>query len=176
MSLAVFKSGRGTLREPDSGCEASRPYICSHGPGEFSRGRPNSMSIHSKGKGKKAQSPFRSGYRAKAPGVFRAVIIAVFFLLLLSPAFAQVSSLPDAGVASFVTRPAIGFATPQKLSDHYKKHGREFGKITREEYLRLAQTLRDFLACNANGTIRTFFKPNDGEKYFRRQAGRKPNP
>ena len=97
-------------------------------------------------------------------------------------------------------RPEIGFATPQKLNDHYWKHGREFGKITKEEYLRLAQELRDrpaggdileavrkdgvvtrldrksgaFLACNPDGTIRTFFKPSDGEKYFWRQARRNP--
>ena len=65
-------------------------------------------------------------------------------------------------------------------------------------YLRAAQTLRDqpaggavlelrrsdgvvtrfdktsgaFLAVNRDGTIRTFFRPNDGEAYFRRQATR----
>ncbi len=31
-----------------------------------------------------------------------------------------------------------------------------------------------FLAANRDGTIRTFFKPNDGERYFRRQASRVP--
>jgi len=29
-----------------------------------------------------------------------------------------------------------------------------------------------FIAFNSDGTIRTFFKPNDGEAYFRRQARR----
>jgi pyocin large subunit-like protein len=29
-----------------------------------------------------------------------------------------------------------------------------------------------FGAYNPTGTIRTFFKPNDGERYFRRQAAR----
>ncbi|MBL8960165.1 MAG: hypothetical protein JNJ98_09950, partial [Gemmatimonadetes bacterium] len=69
-------------------------------------------------------------------------------------------------------------------------------------YLRLAQALRDtlpggpilearrpdgvitrfdrtsgaFLAFNRDGTIRTFFRPNDGEQYFRRQARRRPGP
>jgi len=67
-----------------------------------------------------------------------------------------------------------------------------------DEYLRAAQTLRDhapgatiieavradgvttrfdretgtFLAFNRDGTIRTCFKPNDGEAYFRRQLKR----
>lgn len=31
-----------------------------------------------------------------------------------------------------------------------------------------------FLAVNRDGTIRTFFHPNDGEQYFRRQASRAP--
>lgn len=31
-----------------------------------------------------------------------------------------------------------------------------------------------FLAFDADGTIRTFFKPNDGERYFRRQLTRRP--
>ena len=31
-----------------------------------------------------------------------------------------------------------------------------------------------FIAFNPNGTIRTFFKPNDGERYYRRQAESAP--
>ena len=29
-----------------------------------------------------------------------------------------------------------------------------------------------FIAFNPNGVIRTFFRPNDGERYWRRQAER----
>ena len=94
--------------------------------------------------------------------------------------------------------PETGFRSPQLLTDHYAKHGSEFGSITHTQYLRLAQALRDtppggniletvradgttsrydrssgsFLAFNANGTIRTFFKPIDGEAYFSRQLKR----
>ena len=79
-----------------------------------------------------------------------------------------------------------------------EKHGAEFGNITKQEYLHQAQLLRDakvggpvietvrrdgvmtrfdrqtgaFIAYNPNGVIRTFFKPNDGERYIRRQAER----
>lgn len=93
-----------------------------------------------------------------------------------------------------------GFRTKQQFDEHYRKHGSEFGSITQGEYLRLAQELRDapvggpilefvrsdgvvtrfdrrksyFGAYNADRTIRTFFIPNDGERYFRRQA-RKPH-
>ncbi len=74
----------------------------------------------------------------------------------------------------------------------------EFGRITKQDYLRQAQLLRDakvggpiletvrrdrvvtrfdrdtgaFIAFNPNGIIRTFFKPNDGERYYRRQSER----
>ncbi|MDX2029330.1 MAG: hypothetical protein SF339_01580 [Blastocatellia bacterium] len=106
---------------------------------------------------------------------------------------------PAAGnPARVAVRSDIGFATRQKFLDHYGKHGHEFGAISREEYLRRAQELRDrpvsndilesvrrdgvvtrfdkaggaFLAFNADLTIRTYFKPNDGENYFRRQSRR----
>jgi pyocin large subunit-like protein len=91
-----------------------------------------------------------------------------------------------------------GFTSRQRLQEHFEKHGAEFGKITIDDYLALAQTLRDqpsgadvleitradgittrfdrrsgaFVAFNSDRTIRTFFKPNDGEAYFRRQARR----
>ena len=92
----------------------------------------------------------------------------------------------------------VGFADSRRLEEHYEKHGAEFGRISRQDYLREAQRLRDaavggpilqavradgvvtrydrdsgaFIAFNRNGVIRTFFKPNDGERYFRRQAER----
>ncbi len=92
--------------------------------------------------------------------------------------------------------PQIGFASAARLQEHFEKHGREFGAIDRDEYLRRAQELRDraaggdvlelvrkdgvvtrfdkqsgaFLACNRDGTIRTFFRPDDGARYFERQA------
>ena len=91
-----------------------------------------------------------------------------------------------------------GFRSRAQLNEHYAKHGAEFGAISKLEYLRLAQELRDapvggpilearrpngqfsrfdrrkgyFGAYNPGGTIRTFFIPNDGERYFRRQARR----
>ena len=91
-----------------------------------------------------------------------------------------------------------GFRTRRQFEEHYAKHGREFGRISAAEYLRRAQALRDapaggpileaikpggivtrfdrrtgaFGAYNPDRTIRTFFIPNDGERYFRRQAKR----
>jgi len=91
-----------------------------------------------------------------------------------------------------------GFRSQSAFDEHYQKHGREFGKISQAEYLRLAQELRDapaggdileavkpggiitrfnrrtgaFGAYNPDRTIRTFFIPNDGERYFHRQARR----
>jgi len=38
-------------------------------------------------------------------------------------------------------RPDIGFASRQKTIDHYRKHGREFGSITMEQYVRKVSPL-----------------------------------
>ncbi len=91
-----------------------------------------------------------------------------------------------------------GFRSRRAFEEHFQKHGREFGNISQAEYLRLAQDLRDappggpileaiksggvvtrfdrrnnhFGAYNRDGTIRTFFIPADGERYFHRQARR----
>jgi pyocin large subunit-like protein len=94
--------------------------------------------------------------------------------------------------------PSVGFADQRRLDEHYQKHGAQFGRISKLDYLHQAQLLRDakvgdpvletvrrdgvvtrfdrqtgaFIAFNPNGVIRTFFKPNDGERYWRRQAER----
>jgi pyocin large subunit-like protein len=91
-----------------------------------------------------------------------------------------------------------GFRSKAQFHEHYQKHGAEFGSVSQEEYLRRAQELRDtpvggpilesvrrdgvftrfdktkgyFGAYNPDRTIRTFFIPNDGERYFHRQAKR----
>lgn len=87
-----------------------------------------------------------------------------------------------------------GFRTEDLLKDHYAKYGHAFGPITRDQYLRLAQHLRDshvgkyileskrpdglirfdtrhgyFGAYDPDGTIRTFFIPPDGIRYFERE-------
>ena len=40
-------------------------------------------------------------------------------------------------------------------------------------YARFDRTTGAFLAFNRDLTIRTFFRPNDGESYFRRAVNRK---
>lgn len=90
------------------------------------------------------------------------------------------------------------FRSPRTLDEHFRKHGHEFGSISKADYLRLAQELRDmpaggpvlearrpdgvitrfhrqngwFGAYDPDKTIRTFFIPAAGESYFRRQAHR----
>jgi len=107
--------------------------------------------------------------------------------------------LPSTGSpAQSQVRDTTGFTSARSLDEHYEKHGREFGTVTKQQYLAMAQALRDvaaggpvleavrrdgvitrfdrdngaFIAVNPDRTIRTFFKPNDGERYFRRQAER----
>ncbi|MBC7841533.1 MAG: hypothetical protein H7099_04450 [Gemmatimonadaceae bacterium] len=97
-------------------------------------------------------------------------------------------------------RDSPGFTTRAHLVEHFEKHGAEFPGLDIDAYLAAAQLLRDrptgaevlelrrrdgvitrfdntsgaFLAVNRDGTIRTFFRPNDGASYFRRQASRTP--
>ena len=92
-----------------------------------------------------------------------------------------------------------GFRSRRLFEEHYAKHGREFGNISQQEYLERAQALRDapgggpilqavtpdgiisrfdrrtgyFGAYNPDRTIRTFFIPNAGERYFHRQAAQR---
>jgi hypothetical protein len=94
--------------------------------------------------------------------------------------------------------PQIGFRSTERLREHFRKHGREFHVKAAADYLRLAQLLRDrskggdvlefvrndavtckfdratgaFIAYDSDGTIRTFFRPTDGEAYFERQKDR----
>jgi pyocin large subunit-like protein len=110
----------------------------------------------------------------------------------------EVAQAEAADVSARSWGTSVGFESARRLEEHYEKHGAEFGRITRQDYLHQAQLLRDaavggpvlqvvrrdgvatrfdrdtgaFIAFNPDGTIRTFFKPNDGERYFRRQAER----
>jgi pyocin large subunit-like protein len=105
---------------------------------------------------------------------------------------ASLGAVPAAGAA----RRDVGFRTRELLVAHWRKHGGEFGAASPEDYLRLAQVLRDaplggavlervrrdgvitrfdrrsssFIAFERSAVIRTFFKPGDGERYFERQA------
>ena len=130
------------------------------------------------------------------------MIAVLYVVLILAGCVGHQASAPSQPVPSTQQRveasSAIGFASRQKLLEHYQKHGSEFGSITIEEYLRKAQAMRDqsvggdllefvrtdgvvtrfdrstgaFIAFNSNGTLRTFFKPNAGESYFLRQRNR----
>lgn len=117
------------------------------------------------------------------------------------PVVAPPVAAPAAPSAPPLVPSTIGFRTRDRLLDHYAKHGAEFEAPSPEAYLVLAQTLRAeppagdvreivrptdgviskfdrrtgaFIAFDADSTIRTFFKPNDGEAYFERQARRRP--
>ena len=86
------------------------------------------------------------------------------------------------------------FRNKQRYDEHYEKHGAEFGDITKEQYLELANELINsesdqvlhkysedgdymyfdqdtnyFLVLSEDGYIRTFFIPSAGIKYWNRQ-------
>jgi len=133
---------------------------------------------------------------SRRPPLLAALLLAVLAVALPACGGASSATLDAPGIQ---VSTGVGFRSPQLLAEHYRKHGREFGDVSQTQYLRLAQRLRDrppggdivqivrpadgvvtrfdrgsgaFIAFNRDRTIRTFFKPNDGERYFRRQAGR----
>ncbi len=86
------------------------------------------------------------------------------------------------------------FRNQELYDSHYKKHGAEFGNITQEEYLEMANALiasdspdiltkyeddgdfmyfntstEEFLVLSSDGYIRTYFIPTDGIDYWNRQ-------
>lgn len=117
-----------------------------------------------------------------------------------APATLPHSSRSGATATTAPHRDSPGFTTRAHLVEHFEKHGAEFPGLDIDAYLSAAQALRDkpvggdvlelrrrdgvitrfdntsgaFLAANRDGTIRTFFRPNDGAAYFRRQASRTP--
>lgn len=119
------------------------------------------------------------------------------------PRIAITAVLLAAGIASACAQKTIpyrvhlkiGFGSERALTEQFRRHGREFGKVSREEFLLMAQDLRDrpldmkileavrrdgvitrfdrrtkaFVAFERNLILLQFFKPADGERYFQRQ-------
>ena len=85
------------------------------------------------------------------------------------------------------------FRYNDRLQDHYKKHGRDMGFASPEEYLAAANAVianpdaltktekedgdtvyyveatNEFVVLSTDGYIRTYFCPDGGKKYFDRQ-------
>ncbi|MBR5089782.1 MAG: hypothetical protein IK093_10175 [Ruminiclostridium sp.] len=104
------------------------------------------------------------------------------------------SSSSDDTTASPVEQKHYTFRNKARFDEHYKKHGKEFGNITQDEYLDLANELiastsdrvlhkfsddgdymyfdqdtNHFLVLSEDGYIRTFFIPSSGINYWNRQ-------
>jgi len=103
--------------------------------------------------------------------------------------------------AGFSVASGRGFRTQHMLEEHYQKYGKAFGNVTQDQYLRLAQQLRDtrsskavlevkrsdgsgakfdkrrgwFVAYEPDGTLKMFFAPKDGLRYFQWQATQSPS-
>ena len=114
------------------------------------------------------------------------------------------AAAPSAAAPNRTYGAGVGFRSQERLDEHWAKHGGEFASLgiaDEAAYLRAAQALRDapvggdvreirraadgvisrfdvhsgaFEAFGADGVIRTFFRPRDGERYFERQAQRAP--
>lgn len=117
----------------------------------------------------------------------------------LSDAAEKIAPATSASSDETTTEPApekkqYTFRSQRRYDEHYEKHGKEFGDITKEEYLEMANELINsdsdrvlhkysddgdymyfdqdtnyFLVLSADGYIRTFFIPTAGIKYWERQ-------
>jgi pyocin large subunit-like protein len=99
------------------------------------------------------------------------------------------------GCAAAALAGGQGFRNGHLLRDHFVRYGHDFGEITPDRYLHLAQQLRDsraggnileskrpdgmirfdrkhgyFGSYEVDGTIRTFFIPSDGIRFFERET------
>ena len=107
------------------------------------------------------------------------------------------TSAPDETVTQEPQKAYVeySFRSKKQFDSHYKKHGKEFGKITQEEYLRKANNLindtsdtilhkteaedgdyiyydsvnNEILFLSKDGYIRTYFKPSRGIDYYNDQ-------
>lgn len=137
----------------------------------------------------------KSGKRGAVTALVLAVALAVSLLGGLVGGFAGLSAEPEAPGQAAASGVGIqyGFRSEKLLESHYEKHGAEFGDITREEYLLLANALiasptalrkaekedgdtviyeeasNQFLVLSTDGYIRSFFRPDDGLAYYERQ-------
>jgi pyocin large subunit-like protein len=123
------------------------------------------------------------------------LFILATFLSAIAPANVAFAQSP----IQFRIHEKIGFKSERLFKEHFRKHGKEFGKVNQREYLLMAQQLRDrpldmnilesvrrqdgvisrfdrktgaFIAFERNLVIKTFFKPAEGERYFVRQPKR----
>jgi hypothetical protein len=104
----------------------------------------------------------------------------------------KVSALVKSEKDDKIKAEILNFSTEEQLEAHYNKHASEFGGISKEQYLKSASsfanaelndeivqltrsdgstskynfTTNEFAIINADGTIRTYFKPTKKEEYW----------
>ena len=109
--------------------------------------------------------------------------------------FSSGNSLKDenSGNVGNYQQATYSFSNEESLNSHFQKHGYEFGYTTKEQYLQGAievienpsslkkteaedgdyvyylQSTNEIVFVSPTGTIRTYFKPDDGIAYFNRQ-------
>lgn len=105
---------------------------------------------------------------------------------------AAATTTTTAAAKEYVT---YSFRTKKQFDGHFEKHGKEFGDITKKQYLQKANDLinndsdtilhkteaedgdyifydtvnNEILFLSTDGYIRTYFKPNKGIEYYNKQ-------
>ena len=124
---------------------------------------------------------------------YRKALITIIFAVIILVS-GNLGKNPDLGIQGDVDI-FYTFRTEEQYQLHYEKHGDEFGDISKDEYLILANSLiqdesgevlskpeqedddtvyyreatNEFLILSDDGYIRTFFRPDDGIEYYNRQ-------
>jgi pyocin large subunit-like protein len=123
------------------------------------------------------------------------VYLAIAALTLLAGCDARGRPHERSREAPAAERASAPRFAPGQLERHFRKHGREMGFATKEDYLRAAQALvrggpgvetwrrggdtlfykeqtNEFAVLSDRNVIRTYFRPDGGRRYWERQKYR----
>jgi pyocin large subunit-like protein len=128
--------------------------------------------------------------------MFSRLGLALALFASTAPALAAPSAATSGAAVSQPAASNARFASERKLQDHFRRHGRPLGCSTAQQYLRKARALvsggpgiethrrrdgdtlfykaetNEFAVLSPTGIIRTYFAPDSGIKYWRRQLAK----
>lgn len=134
-------------------------------------------------------------FRSNRDKLFLIIIaLIVMFFIYGDSGVNKETAVPDQVISEEINEQSrtYSFRTEDLYESHYQKHRDEFGDISKEAYLEMANDLihlesaltkfeedgdilyygeeaNEFLVLSSDGYIRTFFRPSAGIDYYNRQ-------
>lgn len=189
------ESGCGSRRNGSGGPGSGSRRNSSGEPGSGSRRNSGAGSVSGsmRNSGGRAGSSTDSSRSGKSRGKNIAGLIVLVLLLIVGAAtgWDKFSTSQDAA-GNFSEKP-LEFRSSQLLEEHYEKHGIEMGFASAEDYEAAAEKVvlndralhkeekedgddvyylestNELVIVSTDGYIRTYFEPEDGLEYFKRQ-------